>query len=225
MLRHDHLRGVAVQDGHRRRCRRERLLRELSWTELGIVEPHPEDTMLSKSNLTFILLLFASLTIAVMASGLTPILEYWQFGTPQAANIRTDQPLRSEVPFGSGHEARAMEQKIEALAPDDVAHLEKQRVWVRDHYDAAARHQYETVEGKLRLLDTIIRSKWIEPSETWKLQSLGVTFGDALVVPTAFPSRSVTGAASNWARMSSSIGTFLGDGWRSGQRLWQADTP
>src|SRR6476646_11374654 len=136
--------------------------------------------MLSKSNLTFILLLFASLTIAVMASGLTPILEYWQFGTPQAANIRTDQPLRSEVPFGSGHEARAMEQKIEALAPDDVAHLEKQRVWVRDHYDAAARHQYETVEGKLRLLDTIIRSKWIEPSETWKLQSLGVTFGDAL---------------------------------------------
>ena len=73
-----------------------------------------------------------------------------------------------------------MEQKIEALAPDDVAHVEKQRAWVRDHYDPAARHQYETVEGKLRLLDTIIRSKWIEPSETWKLQSLGITFGDAL---------------------------------------------
>jgi uncharacterized protein DUF3806 len=73
-----------------------------------------------------------------------------------------------------------MEQKIEALAPDDVAHVEKQRAWVRDHYDAAARHQYETVEGKLRLLDTIIRSKWIEPGETWKLQSLGITFGDAL---------------------------------------------
>jgi hypothetical protein len=73
-----------------------------------------------------------------------------------------------------------MEQKIEALAPDDLARVEKQRVWVRDHYDAAARHHYETVEGKLRLLDTIIRSKWIEPSETWKLQSLGITFGDAL---------------------------------------------
>jgi hypothetical protein len=58
-----------------------------------------------------------------------------------------------------------MEQKIEALAPDDVARVEKQRVWVRDHYDSGAQHQYETVEGKLRLLDTIIRSKWIEPSE------------------------------------------------------------
>ena len=73
-----------------------------------------------------------------------------------------------------------MKQKIEAFAPEDVARVEKQRVWVRDHYEAAARHQYETVEGKLRLLDTIIRSKWIEPSETWKLQSLGITFGDAL---------------------------------------------
>lgn len=43
-----------------------------------------------------------------------------------------------------------------------------------------ARHQYETIEGKLRLLDTIVRSGWIEPTETWKLQSLGITFGDAV---------------------------------------------
>jgi hypothetical protein len=34
-----------------------------------------------------------------------------------------------------------MQQKIEALTPHDVAPLEKQRAWVRDHYDAAARHQ------------------------------------------------------------------------------------
>jgi hypothetical protein len=73
-----------------------------------------------------------------------------------------------------------MEQRIEALSVDDVARVEKQRAWVRDHYDVAARHQYETVDGKLRLLDTIIRSKWIEPTETWKWQSLGITFGDAL---------------------------------------------
>jgi hypothetical protein len=73
-----------------------------------------------------------------------------------------------------------MKQKIEAFAPEDAPRVEKQRAWVRDHYDAAARHQYETVEGKLRLLDTIIRSQWIEPGETWKLQSLGITFGDAL---------------------------------------------
>jgi hypothetical protein len=72
-------------------------------------------------------------------------------------------------------------QKIEALSNDDLSHVEKQRSWVRDHYDAGARHLYETVEGKLRLLETIVRSGWIEPAETWKLQSLGITLGDALV--------------------------------------------
>jgi hypothetical protein len=73
-----------------------------------------------------------------------------------------------------------MEQKIEAPSLDDAMHVEKQRAWVRDHYEPAARHNYETIDGKLRLLETIIRSNWIEPTETWKLQSLGVTFGDAL---------------------------------------------
>jgi hypothetical protein len=73
------------------------------------------------------------------------------------------------------------EKIIRALSVDDAAHVEQQRTWVRDHYDPDARRQYETVEGKLRLLDTIVRSGWIAPDEAWKLQSLGVTFGDALV--------------------------------------------
>jgi len=73
-----------------------------------------------------------------------------------------------------------MEQKIESLSDDDAHRLEQQRAWVCGHYEEHARHHYETVEGKLRLLETIINSGWIEPTETWKLQSLGVTFGDAL---------------------------------------------
>jgi hypothetical protein len=75
-------------------------------------------------------------------------------------------------------------QKIEALAPADVEYVERQRTWVRDHYEPDARHQYDTVEGKLQLLDTIIRSDWIEPSETWKLQSLGIALGDAIAQQT-----------------------------------------
>jgi uncharacterized protein DUF3806 len=73
-----------------------------------------------------------------------------------------------------------MEQKFEPLNPDDIADLEAKRAWVRDHYDEAARHKYETLDGKLRLLDTILRNKWIAPDETLNLQCLGVTFGDAL---------------------------------------------
>jgi hypothetical protein len=73
-----------------------------------------------------------------------------------------------------------MEQKIEALSDQDLHRVERQRTWVRGHFSPEARHQYETIEGKLRLLDTIIRSGWIAPTETWKLQSLGITFGDAV---------------------------------------------
>jgi Domain of unknown function (DUF3806) len=73
-----------------------------------------------------------------------------------------------------------MEQKVEPLSTDDSARLEKQRAWVRDHYDPGARHQYDTLEGKLRLVETILRENWIDATETWKLQSLGVAFGDAL---------------------------------------------
>lgn len=73
-----------------------------------------------------------------------------------------------------------MEQRVEPLSPELALHNEKQREWVRGHYEPASRGKYETIEGKLRLLDTILSSKWVDPSETWKLQSLGITLGDAL---------------------------------------------
>ncbi|ESQ81312.1 DUF3806 domain-containing protein [Asticcacaulis sp. YBE204] len=74
-----------------------------------------------------------------------------------------------------------MEEKLEPLSPDDISSLEAQRIWVRDHYEPEARHKFETVDGKLHLLDVILREKWIDAEETWKLQSLGVVFGDVLV--------------------------------------------
>src|SRR5258707_10655145 len=73
-----------------------------------------------------------------------------------------------------------MTQEFRAFGAEDGGNVEKERTWVRNHYDADARHHYETVERKLRLLHTIVRSGWIAPNEKWKLQSLGVTFGDAL---------------------------------------------
>jgi hypothetical protein len=74
-----------------------------------------------------------------------------------------------------------MAQKIGPLSDEDAAQSEKQRDWVRDHYEEEARHRYDSLEGKIELLDTIIKSDWIAAGETWKLQSLGVTFGDILV--------------------------------------------
>jgi uncharacterized protein DUF3806 len=73
-----------------------------------------------------------------------------------------------------------MDQRFEPLNSDDIADLEAKRTWVREHYEEAARHKYDTLDGKLRLLDAILRNEWVVPDETLKLQCLGVTFGDAL---------------------------------------------
>src|SRR5579871_503759 len=77
-------------------------------------------------------------------------------------------------------ESQRVDQKLQSLNSDDIADLEAKRTWVRDHYDEAAQHKYNTLDGKLRLLDTILQNGWIAPDETLKLQCLGVTFGDAL---------------------------------------------
>ncbi len=73
-----------------------------------------------------------------------------------------------------------MEQRVTKPTSEELARIEAQRDWVRGHYDPDAQHKYGTVEGKLVLLQAILDAGWIDKSETVKLQSLGITFGDAL---------------------------------------------
>lgn len=73
-----------------------------------------------------------------------------------------------------------MDQRIEPLGPDDLERVEAQRTWVRNHYEPGAQSQYDTIEGKLRVISIILRENWIRPDETVKLQCLGITYGDAL---------------------------------------------
>ena len=58
-----------------------------------------------------------------------------------------------------------MDPKIEAPTKEDAARIEKQRSWVRDHYDEDARETYDTLKGKLQLLTTILDSDWVERGE------------------------------------------------------------
>lgn len=66
--------------------------------------------------------------------------------------------------------------------PDEATRVDlaAKRKWVADHYEPHAHHNYETVDGKLRLLTGILASGWIQTHEVVKWQSLGATFGDAL---------------------------------------------
>lgn len=67
-----------------------------------------------------------------------------------------------------------------ALEPSDKIYLDEARSWVKGHFTDNADDKYSPIDGKLRVLDTILRSKWVEPGETLKLQLLGVAFGDAI---------------------------------------------
>ena len=74
-----------------------------------------------------------------------------------------------------------MKQRVEEPTHEELLRIDAQRSWVRDHFELDARGQYETVDGKLRLLDAILSQDWIRSDETVKLQCLGIAFGDILV--------------------------------------------
>lgn len=71
-----------------------------------------------------------------------------------------------------------MGQSIEPFNQDDLDRIQKLREWVVDHYEEPA--AYQSVAGRLRLIQTILDNGWVAKDETRKLQSLGVAFGDAL---------------------------------------------
>lgn len=67
---------------------------------------------------------------------------------------------------------------VQTLTNDHVSQLSAQREWVAGHFDDAT--LYQDTSNKLRVVATILENKWVNPSETVKLQCLGVAFGDAL---------------------------------------------
>ncbi|MCP1225106.1 DUF3806 domain-containing protein [Sebaldella sp. S0638] len=71
--------------------------------------------------------------------------------------------------------------RVSALSPEMIKNLEAKRSWVYGHYIENGEELYQSLEGKLNLLNAIIENKWIDKSETLKLQCLGITFGDALI--------------------------------------------
>ena len=72
-------------------------------------------------------------------------------------------------------------QIILELTPEMTQNIEAKRTWVKNHYSPEAINEYDTVAGKLTLLNTILKSNWIDKNETVKLQSLGITLGDIFV--------------------------------------------
>jgi hypothetical protein len=66
------------------------------------------------------------------------------------------------------------------LDPDDDTRLREAREWIMGHFTEKPEAKYASIEGKLRVVDAILANDWVDADETWKLQALGVAFGDAL---------------------------------------------
>jgi hypothetical protein len=74
-----------------------------------------------------------------------------------------------------------MQQIIREISDEMKLRIETQRDWVRNHYDSDSLTKYDSFDGKLELLDIIIKSNWIQKDEKYKLQCLGIAIGDAIV--------------------------------------------
>jgi hypothetical protein len=73
-----------------------------------------------------------------------------------------------------------MEQIIREMSAEMTQRVASQRDWVRGHFAPDAVHKYDTVDGKLYLLQTILDNQFYRKDQTMELQSLGITLGDAL---------------------------------------------
>jgi hypothetical protein len=74
-----------------------------------------------------------------------------------------------------------MEQIVREMSAEMTQRVASQRDWVKGHFTEDAVHKYETVDGKLYLLQTILDNQFYQKDQTMELQSLGITLGDALV--------------------------------------------
>jgi hypothetical protein len=73
-----------------------------------------------------------------------------------------------------------MGEKLSELSEEDHRYLDALRDWARNHFEEDRRQAYETVDGKLAVVDAILANNWVNAEEDLKLQRLVVTFGDAL---------------------------------------------
>jgi hypothetical protein len=74
-----------------------------------------------------------------------------------------------------------MEQIVRKMSKEMDKRIESQRIWVKGHYTEESQYKYDTIDGKLYLLQNILDNKFYGKDETMELQSLGITLGDALL--------------------------------------------
>jgi Domain of unknown function (DUF3806) len=73
-----------------------------------------------------------------------------------------------------------MKEKVSALSGEDRAYLEAMRDGLRAYFREEDRDKYNDLNGKLFLVDHILRNNLFDRNDEQQLQALGVGLGDAL---------------------------------------------
>jgi membrane associated rhomboid family serine protease len=80
--------------------------------------------------------------------------------------------------------ASAKDPQLEYLSTSDMLQLEEHRRWARAHLKSDAQYRYDSVEGKLRIIESILQQQ-MEPAIEARLKAgLDTVFGDALIQET-----------------------------------------
>ncbi|MBI3731760.1 MAG: rhomboid family intramembrane serine protease [Burkholderiales bacterium] len=75
-------------------------------------------------------------------------------------------------------------QNLQYFSTADILKAEAQRSWVKEQYLPEARAQFETIEGKLKIIEVILQHKAIEARPLDEVQALETVFADALIQET-----------------------------------------
>lgn len=73
-----------------------------------------------------------------------------------------------------------MQETITPLTDEDRVYLDRLRTWLRGHFKEGEQAKYDQIEGKLFVVDAIIKNNWFDRKQPSQLQALGVGIGDAL---------------------------------------------
>ena len=73
-----------------------------------------------------------------------------------------------------------MEQQINELDAQDLKVIAERNEWVKGHLKDDVQDQYDTFEGKLYLLQGILKEGYYQKHETAELQTLGYSLGELL---------------------------------------------
>lgn len=73
---------------------------------------------------------------------------------------------------------------LEYLSTTDMLQIESQREWVREHYLPPARDKFNTIEGKLNIIDAILNGPTSGALSADQQRALEIVFADALMQDT-----------------------------------------